>query len=197
MSIVFQFFAVFLTAAFVENMIFTRSLGASWILYLVKNPKNLFHYMALLSGVSLVSAAIGYPLRGLLERREDAYILIPMAMIGVVVVVYVASNFLLKKCLPDTFEAIRKRMSTAVFNGVVFGGLLVPSIERLDFVGTLAYSLGTSLGFAVAVLLVGFGIERIGLCHVPKAFRGLPVVLIYLGLLSLAFYGLVGHQLPT
>ena len=197
MSYVLQFFIVFLTAAFAENMIFTRSLGASWILYLVKNPKNLFRYMALLSGVSLVSSAICYPIRGLLERREDAYILIPMAMIGVVVVVYVASNFLLKKFLPDTFEAIRKRMSTAVFNGVVLGGLLVPSIERLDLVGTLAYSLGTSFGFAVAVLLVGFGIKRIGLCHVPKMFQGLPVVLIYLGLLSLAFYGLVGHQLPT
>ena len=197
MSYVLQFFIVFLTAAFAENMIFTRSLGASWILYLVKNPKNLFRYMALLSSVSLVSSAICYPIRGLLERREDAYILIPMAMIGVVVVVYVAANFFLKKVLPDAFEAIRKRMSTAVFNGVVLGGLLVPSIERLDLVGTLAYSLGTSFGFAVAVLLVGFGIKRIGLCHVPKAFKGLPVVLIYLGLLSLAFYGLVGHQLPT
>ena len=197
MNYVFQFFVVFLTAAFVENMIFTRALGASWILYLVRNPKDLFHYMALQSGVSLVAAALGYPIRGLLERLEDAYIFIPMAMIGIVVAVYIAANFLLKKFLPDTFEAIRKRMSTAVFNGVVLGGLLVPSIERLDFVGTLAYSLGTSFGFGVAVVLVGFGIERIWLCHVPKAFRGLPVVLIYLGLLSLAFYGLVGHQLPT
>ena len=54
-----------------------------------------------------------------------------------------------------------------------------------------------SLGFGLAVIIVGYGLTRLEYCRVPKIFRGVPIALIYLGLLSLAFYGLVGHQLPT
>ena len=32
-------------------------------------------------------------------------------------------------------------------------------------------------------------------CDIPKAFRGAPILFIYLGLISLALFGLVGHQL--
>ena len=54
-----------------------------------------------------------------------------------------------------------------------------------------------SFGFGFAAIMVGYGISRLEYCHVPKVFKGVPIALIYLGLLSLAFYGLVGHQLPT
>ena len=49
----------------------------------------------------------------------------------------------------------------------------------------------------LAVIIVGYGLTRLEYCRVPKIFRGVPIALIYLGLLSLAFYGLIGHQLPT
>ena len=197
MSILLQFVTALLTAAFVENIIFTRSLGTSWVLYLVRNPKNFLEYTGLLGAVSLVSAMLCYPLRRPLSGSGSSYVLLPMVSILCVIAVYVAVYFLLRRFWPVFLETIKDNMTAAVFNGVMLGGLLIPAIERLDFAGTVGYSLGTTLGFAVAVLLIGFGMERIRLCHVPKAFRGLPVVLIYLGLLSLAFYGLVGHQLPT
>ena len=53
------------------------------------------------------------------------------------------------------------------------------------------------LGNLLAMVLVREGELRLEMCNVPRAFRGLPVTLIYIGLISLAFYGLVGHQLPT
>ena len=35
------------------------------------------------------------------------------------------------------------------------------------------------------------------ICNIPKAFRGLPAELVYVGLISLSLYGLVGHQLAA
>ena len=197
MSLLLQFVAVLLTAAFVENIIFTRSLGISWALHLVRKTKDFFRDIGLMAAVSLLSSMLSYPLRRPLSGLADSYVLLPMASIGCLIVVYGAAYFLLGRFWPAFFEKTEPDMTAAIFNGAMLGGLLIPGVERLDFVGTLGYSIGTSFGFAVAVALVGSGIERIRFCHVPKAFRGLPVVLIYLGLLSLAFYGLVGHQLPT
>lgn len=197
MTYIVQFFAMMLTALFIENIIFTRALGTSWLLYLIKKPGELLRCTVLLTVITTLSGAIGYPLRGLAEQSEHSYILIPMIYILCIAVVYTGVYFFIKYVMPQTFVNAEFNLGAAAFNCAVLGSMLVPSIERLDFVSTIGYGLGMSFGFALAVIIVGFGIERLQLCRVPKAFRGLPITLIYLGLLSLAFYGLVGHQLPT
>lgn len=197
MSYIAQFFTMMLTALFVENIIFTRALGTSWLLYLIKKPEELLRCTALLTAVTTLSGAIGYPIRSFVEQSEQAYILVPMCYIVCMTAVYVGVYFFIKRFMPQTFEKAEFNLGAAVFNCGVLGSLLVPYIERLDFISTIGYGLGMSLGFALAVVVVGFGIERLKLCNVPEVFKGLPVTLIYLGLLSLAFYGLVGHQLPT
>ena len=44
MSYFVQFLTMMLTALFVENIIFTRALGTSWLFYLTKQPKEIFKY---------------------------------------------------------------------------------------------------------------------------------------------------------
>lgn len=197
MTYVFQFFTMMITALFVENIVFTRSIGTSWMFYLTKRPKELLRYVLLLMAVTTVSGVIGYPLRGFVYNSEFRHVLIPLLYIAVMAVVYVAAYFLIKKFLPDQFEHFGMTLGAAVFNCATLGSLLIPSSERLDLISTVGYGIGMSLGFGFAVIMVGYGLTRLEYCRVPKIFRGIPIALIYLGLLSLAFYGLVGHQLPT
>lgn len=197
MTYVFQFFTMMLTALFVENIVFTRSIGTSWMFYLTKRPKELLRYVLLLMAVTTVSGVIGYPLRGIVYNSEFRHVLIPLLYIAVMAVVYVAAYFLIKKFLPNQFEHFGMTLGAAVFNCATLGSLLIPSSERLDLISTVGYGIGMSLGFGFAVIMVGYGLTRLEYCRVPKIFRGIPIALIYLGLLSLAFYGLVGHQLPT
>ncbi len=197
MTYIAHFFIMMLTALFIENIIFTRALGTSWLLYLIKKPGELLRCTVLLTVITTLSGMIGYPLRGLVEESEHSYILIPMIYILCIAVVYIGVYFFIKYVMPETYEKAEFNLGAAAFNCAVLGSLLVPSVGRMDFISTIGYGLGMSFGFALAVLIVGFGIERISLCRVPGAFKGLPITLIYLGLLSLAFYGLVGHQLPT
>ena len=186
-----------LTALFVENIVFTRAIGTSWMFYLTKRPKELLRYVLLLMAVTTVSGLIGYPLRGIVYNSEFRHVLIPLLYIAVMAAVYLAAYFLIKKFLPDQFEHFGMTLGAAVFNCATLGSLLIPSSERLDLIGTIGYGIGMSLGFGFAVIMVSYGLTRLEYCRVPKIFRGIPIALIYLGLLSLAFYGLVGHQLPT
>ncbi len=197
MTYVFQFFTMMLTAVFVENIIFTRALGTSWLFYLTKNPKEVVKYTALTAAVTTLSGLIGYPFRGFVYNHPYHHFLVPMLYIGVISVVYIAAYFFIKKLLPKEFENIGMNLGAAVFNCASLGSLLVPAGARLDLVNTLGYGLGMALGFGLAVVIMGYGLKRLEYCHVPKIFKGVPIALIYLGLLSLAFYGLVGHQLPT
>lgn len=197
MTYIAQFFSMMLTALFIENIIFTRAIGTSWLFYLVKRPKELAGYTAVLTVAVTLSGMIGYPLRGFVYDSEYRHILVPIMYIVVMAAVYVAIYFFVKKVLPNRFEHFGINLGTAVFNCAALGALLIPSGERLDFLSTVGYGIGMSAGFGLAVVIVGYGLLRLEYCHVPKIFKGVPIALIYLGLLSLAFYGLVGHQLPT
>lgn len=197
MTYIAEFFAMLLTAVFIENIIFTRALGTSWVIFMLRHPKDLAKYTSFLAIVITAAGLLGYPFRGFIQNTEYSFVLIAILYIGCMAVVYVAAYFILKKFAPAEFEKSEKNLGAAVFNCAVLGSLLIPASDRLDLAGTIGYGLGMSVGFGIAVVIIAFGMERISFCKVPKAFRGLPVLLIYLGLLSLAFYGLSGHILPT
>ncbi len=197
MSFVFQFFTMMLTALFIENVIFTRALGTSWVFYLIKRPKDIIGYTAIVTVVTTISGALGYPLRGFVYNSELRHVFLPLLYIAVMAVVYIAVYFFVKKVFPNKFEKFGLNLGVAVFNCATLGSLLVTAGERLDFISTIGYGIGAGLGFGFAAIVLGYGLSRLEYCRVPKVFRGVPIALIYLGLLSLAFYGLVGHQLPT
>ena len=126
-----------------------------------------------------------------------SHVLVPIMFIAITAAVYLAAYFVIIKFFPEKFENPGLNLGTAVFNCAALGTLLVPANIRLDLISTVGYGIGMSLGFGLAAVIVGYGLTRLEYCRVPKIFRGVPIALIYLGLLSLAFYGLVGHQLPT
>jgi Na+-transporting NADH:ubiquinone oxidoreductase subunit E/electron transport complex protein RnfA len=50
------------------------------------------------------------------------------------------------------------------------------------------------LGYILAVMLVTEAQHRLRSRTIPRAFRGLPITLIYIGVLALAIYGFTGHS---
>lgn len=197
MNYISSFFALMLTAVFSENIVFSRGLGSSWAIYLIKNPKDLFKCTGIMAASTAICAAMGYPLRNLLYGNEYSYVLVPMMYIGCMAVAYVFVYFIMQKVFPSQFMVLENKLGGTVFNCAVLGSLLIPASQRLSFVSSMGYAIGSSIGFLIAVVITGYGIERLKLKNVPEPFKGLPITLIYLGLLSLAFYGLIGHQLPT
>jgi electron transport complex protein RnfA len=110
--------------------------------------------------------------------------------------VYVVA-YQLMKLLPKTFQSrFGSFLSLAIFNCAVFGSIMLSSAQMLNFAKYVGFGFGTGVGFTIAYLMVSEGRRRLELSSVPRAFRGFPITLMYIGILSLAFYGLTGHQLP-
>ena len=92
---------------------------------------------------------------------------------------------------------LRRDAANAAFSCAVLGTILIAFSGGYGFVKTVGFAFGSGIGYTAALLLVREGRRRIALSDVPRAFRGLPIMLLYIGILSLAIYGLIGHQLPT
>ena len=82
----------------------------------------------------------------------------------------------------------------ATFNSAVMGMLLITATQSFTLLQTLGFALGSGVGYMMAVVIVTEGQRKLRSRSVPAAFKGLPVTLLYIGILSLAIYGFTGHR---
>ena len=80
-------------------------------------------------------------------------------------------EMVLKKCMPPLYEAL---------------GVYLPLIT------TNCAVLGTAVGFTIAIVIMAGVRERTEDNDVPESFKGMPIVLLTAGLMSIAFFGFSG-----
>ena len=84
--------------------------------------------------------------------------------------------------------------SAAFSNIVIMIGMTSKLIGR-SVPQLLGYSVGTGVAFILVSLLIREAIGRIGNPDMNRAFLGLPSLLIYIGILAMAFVGFTGSPL--
>ena len=95
---------------------------------------------------------------------------------------------------------LRDRLSAPlplmVINSMVLGISVLNANRMPGLAGTIFFALGTSLGFMLVLALFSALRERLALTDPPAAFRGGALVLLSVGLMSLAFMGFTGFTPP-
>ena len=90
-------------------------------------------------------------------------------------------------------QACRAQLTLGGCSTAVLGTLLICANQNYTMVQSIAFGLGSALGYVFIIFIVREGRRRLRSKDVPSIFQGLPSSLIYIGVLSLAIYGLVGH----
>lgn len=188
-------FSIALTAIFVENIVFTRALGISASLFILRKEHDHHLFCGVLTLISTLSCCLASLFNRYLSRSSYAYFLRPMAYVLMVGIVYIAVLLFVNRFLPKQAQRLKPMIHLSAFNGAVIGALLLTGNSTYGFWGYLAFGLGTGIGYTIASYLMSLGFERLQSDKIPAAFRGFPITLIYIGILSLAFYGLIGHGL--
>lgn len=187
--------SIAMTAIFVENIIFTRALGISASLFVLRKEHDHKLFCGVLTLIATLSCCLASLFNRSLSWTPYAYYLRPLVYVLTVGAVYVAVLLVATKLRPKQAERLKPMIHLSAFNSAVIGALLLTGGSTYDFWGYLAFGLGTGIGYAIAAYLVSLGFERLQSDKIPPAFRGFPITLIYIGILSLAFYGLIGHGL--
>lgn len=195
-KMIVDFFTLMVTAIFVENAVLSRGLGMSRMIRLPLNNKERTRFSLLVLVITAVSSVVCWCVQYFIREQEYIYLIRPILFIICISAVYIAVWLISKKYMPKLFENIKKDLAVAVFNCTVFGTVLIGAQTGVSFAKMLGFGIGSGIGYLLAVLLVCQVRRRLQLCDVPKAFDGFPITLIYIGLLSLALYGLIGHSLP-
>lgn len=190
-----QFFIMLITAMTSQNILFTRSLGTSRLIMMRKEPATILIFGGIMTGMLTVMSVFTYYLNRWVLNSPIPLLLRPILLLAILLGLYLIVEFTLGRaaCMQNYKDII----FAACINCAVFGTLLLTMNNSFNLVRTVAFAIGTGLGYILASTMIHFCQKRIEFSKVPKAFKGLPIILLYLGLVSLAFYGLIGHQLPT
>lgn len=77
-------------------------------------------------------------------------------------------------------------------NCIVLAVPLLNVENHYTFLQSIVFSIGSGLGFALAIILMASIREKLAYADVPKPLQGLGVAFIVAGMLGLAFLGFSG-----
>ena len=191
------FFSYALLAIFAQNAVFTRALGVSRMVQLVGDDRTssaLFGMMLCITQVLV--APVAFIAGGFIAPLDNRAQLRPLVYIASIAVVCVLEHAVLwlAKGLPPRRAQLLRIVPLAALNSGVLGTVLVERTQSFTLGQSLGFGLGSGLGYVLAVLLVTEARHRLRSKAIPKAFRGLPITLVYIGVLALAIYGFTGHS---
>ena len=185
--------ATTMVSIFVQNAIFERALGANVVIYASRKNSHVVGFTIGMTAMTTVASIISYFLDGLLLPLELGYLFMPLVYVTVISILYVLALLFLWRLFPDTFAMIKKHAHLAIVNCTVLGALFLNSAYGSDIWSYIGYGFGTGIGFFLACFMLNIAHEKLDSDKIPRAFRGYPIMLIYLGIVSMGFYVLVGY----
>ena len=180
-----EIFSLLLACIFVNNYVLQHYLGFDSIYLDRKNSlKNHGRISLLLTIVLLVATTIASPLEAFVIGGKAEWAR-TLTYVLVVAFSVFAVSFVVKKFFPSFLNC--EKVNVAL-NSIVLGTLLLSSSNGLGWGASYVAVIGTGVGyFLVSMVISGIG-RRIDEKAIPESFRGVPIFLATLSIMSLAVY---------
>ena len=193
-------FLTALTAAVSENLVLVRAFGLGELDYAEYTPTRALREGWIVTLMAVLAAVCGWLGRWVIGNYSPLPVhLQPPVFLGIFTVAFLSimgGILLVRRQRGKETSKKRYKLHTAIaFGFLPLGVLLVTGFGTSALGESMWMALGAGAGYVLAMLLCWSIRERLDLSDIPRAFRGAPILFIYLGLLSLALFGLVGHQL--
>ncbi|MBR5925403.1 MAG: electron transport complex protein RnfA [Bacteroidales bacterium] len=196
-----EFLLIIISAIFVNNIVLAQFLGICPFL-------GVSNKLSTASGMSLAVCFV-ITLATVVTYLINKFLLVPfgltflqtIAFILVIAALVQTVEIVLKKVSPSLYQALGIFLPLITTNCAVLGVAINVVTKEFTFGGAahmmglgeaVVYAFATSLGYGLAMVLFAGIREHLAMNEVPKAFRGLPIALISVGIMALAFLGFSG-----
>ena len=197
-----EYFLIIVSAIFVNNILLAQFLGICPFLGVSNKLSTATGMSGAVCFVITLATVVTYLLNhyllvpfGLEFLQTISFILVIAALVQMVEIV-------LKKISPSLYQALGIFLPLITTNCAVLGVAITVVTKEFAFGGAaphmlnlgqaVVYAIATSLGYGLAMCLFAGLREHLAGNDVPKAFRGLPIALITVGIMAMAFLGFSG-----
>ena len=197
-----HFISLLVRSVFVDNMVFAFFLGMCSYLAVSKSVKTAIGLGIAVIFVQVITLPVNYLLQtqvlaanGILgvDLTFLAFILFIAVIAGIVQLV----EMIVERFAPALYNQLGIFLPLIAVNCAIMGGSLFMQ-QRIGlpadnsqaitcFADSIAFAIGSGLGWMVAIVLFAAIREKMEYCNVPKPLRGLGIAFITVGLMAMAF----------
>jgi len=181
-----------ISASIINNFVFTRFLGLCIFFGVSKKMETAVGMSITFTAVMMISAAMSWAIFNYVMVPLDITFLKIIVFIGIIAGLVQASDTIMRKMSPGIYYKLGIYLALISTNCVILAVPLVNAGEKYSLLQSLAFGLGSGLGFALALIIMASIRERLELADVPAPFKGLPMAFVITGLIALAFTGFSG-----
>lgn len=187
-----EYLLIFVSAIFVNNIVLSLFLGICPFLGVSKKIDTALGMGMAVAFVLTISTTV--------TSLVQKYVLDPLSLqylqtitfVLVIAALVQMVEIVLKKVSPVLYQSLGIFLPLITTNCAVLGVAILVIQKDFSLIESIVYSVATALGFALALVVFAGLREQLSLVSVPKAMKGVAVVLVTAGLLSLAFMGFSG-----
>lgn len=181
-----------ISSSLVSNVVLSQFLGLCPFLGVSKKIKTAAGMgCAVIFVITLASAVAGVIYKFVLVKLGIDY-LKTIVFILVIAALVQFVEMILRKFMPALYQALGVYLPLITTNCAVLGVALANVQKEYDIVTGIVNGFGTSAGFTIAIIILAGIREKIEYNDIPKAFQGMPTVLLTAGLMAIAFCGFSG-----
>jgi len=203
-----HYLSIIVRSIFIENLALAFFLGMCTFLAVSKNVKT-----AIGLGIAVVVIqTITVPVNNLIYQ----YLLSPGALswtgseelsgqdlmfvglisyIGVIAAMVQILEMTLDRYFPSLYNQLGIFLPLITVNCAILGGTLIMVERGMSFDDSVAFGLGSGIGWAMAIVALAGIREKMKYSDVPDGLKGLGITFIVVGLMSLAFQAFSGIKL--
>lgn len=196
---------IFVKSIFSENMIFAYFLGMCSYIAVSKTVKTAIGLGAAVIFVLVVTVPVNWILEnyllkaGALEWLNPAWAEVDLSFLAFIMFIAVVASIvqlvemLVEKFAPALYGALGIFLPLIAVNCSILGGALFMQERQFStMLDVTAFSLGSGIGWFLAIVFIAAIREKIRYSHVPAPLRGLGITFIITGLMGIAFMSFMG-----
>ena len=197
-----EYILIIISAIFVNNILLAQFLGICPFLGVSNKLSTATGMSGAVCFVITLATVVTYLINKYLLVQFNLEFLQTIAFILVIAALVQMVEIVLKKISPSLYQALGIFLPLITTSCAVLGvditvvpkefALNSDKAQLLNLGQATVYALATSIGYGLAMILFAGLREHLAGNNVPKAFRGLPIALITVSIMAMAFLGFSG-----
>ena len=195
-----ELIAIVMAAGLVKNYVLAQFLGICPFLGVSKKLDQAAGMSVAVIFVMLLATAVTYPIQYFVLNPNGLGYLQTIVFILVIAALVQLVEIILKKYIPALHASLGVYLPLITTNCAVLG-VCISNVDNYlpatggfggGFVQAMFNSLGSGLGFLLAMVLFSGVRSRVDKCKCPECFKGMPITLISAAIVSVSFMGFAG-----
>ncbi len=182
-----------IASIFTHNIALTYILGMCPFIVISRNFKTAVGMGFSIIFVVTLTALINWPIYWYILVPAHAEIISFLVFIVVIAATVQLLEMLIEKFSPALQSSFGIFLPLITVNCIVLAVCLFMVLRNYNFIQTAVYSFGTSVGWALAIIIMAAIKEKLALsADIPNGLKGAGITMIIAGLLAFAFMGFAG-----